>query len=167
MTVHFKNAYYDYNSSVLKDPMKEELKVFVPLYAKSLFENKKYASSISSVEIIGSSSPSFKGKYVNPRALASIDEKKAMTYNLDLSYRRAKSIFDFTFLSNDFAFAHKEEMIPLIKVSGTGYLQAINELVILPEPSQNKEKGFCGVYNCEVFQKVTLRFNLKDRVTQK
>ncbi len=167
VTVLFKHAYYDYNSAVLKDSMKEELKAFIPLYAKSLFENKKYAGAISSVEIIGSSSPSFKGKYVNPRALASVDERKAMTYNLDLSYRRAKSIFDFTFLTHDLAFDHKNEMIPLIKVTGTGYLQAMDDLVQLPEASQQKQKGFCGIYNCEVFQKVTLRFNLKDKVTQK
>jgi myosin heavy subunit len=167
VTVLFKHAYYDYNSAVLKESMKEELKAFIPLYAKSLFENKKYAGAISSVEIIGSSSPSFKGKYVNPRALASVDERKAMTYNLDLSYRRAKSIFDFTFLTQDLAFDHKDEMIPLIKVTGTGYLQAMDDLVQLPADTQKKDKGFCGIYNCEVFQKVTLRFNLKDKVTQK
>ena len=167
VTVMFKHAYYDYNSSVLKETMKEELKSFIPLYAKALFENAKYASSISTVEIIGSSSPSFKGKYVNPRAMASVEERKAMTYNLDLSYRRAKSIFDFTFLSHDLAFEHKDEMIPLIKVAGTGYLQAMDELVALPVEKQDKNKGFCGMYNCEVFQKVTLRFNLKDKVTQK
>ncbi len=167
VTVHFKNAYYDYNSSVLKDAMKEELKVFIPLYAKSLFENKKYASSISSVEIIGSASPSFKGKYVNPRSMASADEKQAMNYNMDLSYRRAKGIFEYTFLTNELAFDHKDEILHLIKVSGTGYLQAMDELVSLPEASQDQKKGFCGTYNCEVFQKVTLRFNLKDKVANK
>ena len=167
VTVHFKNAYYDYNSSVLKDAMKEELKVFIPLYAKSLFENKKHASSISSVEIIGSASPSFKGKYVNPRSMASIDEKQAMNYNMDLSYRRANGIFEYTFLTNDLAFAHKDEILSLVKGSGTGYLQAMDELVSLPEAAQDQKKGFCGQYNCEVFQKVTLRFNLKDKVSQK
>jgi myosin heavy subunit len=167
VTVHFKNAYYDYNSSILKDAMKEELKVFIPLYAKSLFENKKYASSISSVEIIGSASPSFKGKYVNPRSMASADEKQAMNYNMDLSYRRAKGIFEYTFLTNDMAFQHKDEILHLIKVSGTGYLQAMDELVSLPESAQDQKKGFCGTYNCEVFQKVTLRFNLKDKVAHK
>lgn len=167
VTVHFKNAYYDYNSSVLKEAMKEELKVFIPLYAKSLFENKKYASSISSVEIIGSASPSFKGKYVNPRSMASADEKQAMNYNMDLSYRRAKGIFEYTFLTNELAFEHKDEILHLIKVSGTGYLQAMDELVSLPEASQDQKKGFCGTYNCEVFQKVTLRFNLKDKVANK
>ncbi len=167
VTVRFTNAYFEYNSSELKDVMKKELESFIPIYASSLFENKKYASSISSVEIVGSASPSFKGKYVNPRAIASEDEKNAMNYNLDLSYRRAKKIFEHTFLSRKFDFEHKSEMIPLIKVTGTGYLQAMEELKEYPADKQDKAKGFCGQYDCHEFQKVTLRFNLKDKVSQK
>ncbi len=167
VTVRFTNAYFEYNSSVLKEEMKKELESFIPIYAKSLFENKKFAASISSVEIVGSSSPSFKGQYVNPRALASEDEKNAMNYNLDLSYRRAKKIFEHAFLSKKFDYDHKGEMIPLIKISGTGYLQAIDDLSELPVEKQDKKKGFCGQYDCQAFQKVTLRFNLKDKVSQK
>ncbi len=167
VTVRFTNAYFDYNSSELKDVMKKELETFIPIYASSLFENKKHKDSISSVEIVGSASPSFKGKYVNPRAIASEDEKNAMNYNLDLSYRRAKKIFEHTFLSRKFDFEHKSEMIPLIKVTGTGYLQAMEELKEYPADKQDKSKGFCGQYDCHEFQKVTLRFNLKDKVSQK
>ncbi len=167
VTVRFTNAYFEYNSSVLKEEMKKELESFIPIYAQSLFENKKFAASISSVEIVGSASPSFKGHYVNPRAMASDDEKNAMNYNLDLSYRRAKKIFEHAFLSKSFDYDHKGEMIPLIKVTGTGYLQAMEELTELPPEKQDKKKGFCGQYDCQAFQKVTLRFNLKDKVSQK
>lgn len=167
VTVRFTNAYFEYNSSVLKEEMKKELESFIPIYAQSLFENKKFAASISSVEIVGSASPSFKGQYVNPRALASEEEKNAMNYNLDLSYRRAKKIFEHAFLSKSFDYDHKGEMIPLIKVTGTGYLQAMDELTELPVDKQDKKKGFCGQFDCQAFQKVTLRFNLKDKVSQK
>lgn len=163
VTVKFTNAYFDYNSSTLKDEMKKEIEAFIPIYAASLFENKKFASSITSVEIVGSASPSYNGKYINPRAVASVDEQNAMNYNLDLSYRRAKKIFEHTFFSKNFKFAHKEEMMPIVKVTGTGYLQALEELKELPAPEQNKENGFCGTYNCQAYQKVTLKFNLKDQ----
>lgn len=166
VTVKFTNAYFDYNSSTLKDEMKKEIEAFIPIYAASLFENKRFASSISSVEIVGSASPSYNGKYINPRAVASVDEQNAMNYNLDLSYRRAKKIFEHTFFSKNFKFAHKEEMMPIVKVTGTGYLQALEELKELPSPEQNKEKGFCGTYNCQAYQKVTLKFNLKDQHTR-
>ena len=163
VTVKFTNAYFDYNSSTLKEEMKKEIEAFIPIYAASLFENKKYASSISSVEIVGSASPSYNGKYINPRAVASIDEQNAMNYNLDLSYRRAKKIFEHTFLTRNFKFAHKEELMPIVKVTGTGYLQAVEELNELPATEQDKNKGFCGQYNCQAYQKVTLKFNLKDK----
>ncbi|MFZ4715470.1 MAG: hypothetical protein ACOYL6_17225 [Bacteriovoracaceae bacterium] len=163
VTVHFKNGYFEYNSSMLKEAMKEEIKVIFPLYAKTLFENKKFAGAISSVEIVGSSSPSFKGKYVDPRKMASVDEQKAMTYNLDLSYRRAKGIFEYSFLGNELDFEHKKEMVHLVKVSGTGYLQAMDDLVQLEKSAQNEKQGFCGIYNCDVYQKVTLRFTLKEK----
>lgn len=166
VTVKFTNAYFDYNSSTLKDEMKKEIEAFIPIYAASLFENKRFASSISSVEIVGSASPSYNGKYINPRAVASVDEQNAMNYNLDLSYRRAKKIFEHTFFSKNFKFAHKEEMMPIVKVTGTGYLQALEELKELPSLEQNKEKGFCGTYNCQAYQKVTLKFNLKDQHTR-
>lgn len=166
VTVRFTNAYFDYNSSSLKDEMKKELESFIPIYAKSLFENKKFASAISSIEIVGSASPSYNGRYINPRAIASEEERKAVNYNLDLSYRRAKNIFEHTFFSKNFKFEHREEMMPVVKVVGTGYLQALDELKELPNVSQVKEKGFCGVYNCQTYQKVTLKFNLKDKNVQ-
>lgn len=163
VTVKFTNAYFDYNSSTLKEEMKKEIEAFIPIYAASLFENKKFAKSISSVEIVGSASPSYNGKYINPRAVASVDEQNAMNYNLDLSYRRAKKIFEHTFFSKSFKFAHREEMMPIVKVTGTGYLQALEELKELPGAQQDKSKGFCGQYNCQTYQKVTLKFNLKDQ----
>ena len=166
VTVKFANAYFDYNSSTLKDEMKKELESFIPIYAKSLFGNKRHADAISSIEIVGSASPSFNGKYINPRAVASEAEKSALNYNLDLSYRRAKKIFEHTFFAKDFKFQYREEMMPLVKVTGTGYLQALEDLKELPKEEQSKENGFCGQYNCQAYQKVTLKFNLKDKVAQ-
>jgi myosin heavy subunit len=163
VTVRFTNAYFDYNSSNLKDEMKRELETFIPIYAKSLFGNKRHAASIASIEIVGSASPSFKGQYINPRSIASVQDKAALNYNLDLSYRRAKKIFEHTFFTEAFKFDHKEEMMPMVKVTGTGYLQALEELKELPTPQQDKAKGFCGVYDCQAYQKVTLKFNLKEK----
>jgi hypothetical protein len=163
--VNFKSVYFDYNSSVLKTGMRDELKGFIPLYAKGLFENQRFANAIASIEIIGSSSPSFKGKYVDPRSIASEVDQKAVNYNLDLSYRRARGIFDFMFFTKNFNFEHKNSMLPLVKVSGTGYLSALEELKELPKDSRNEKLGFCGVYDCLVYQKVTLRFSLKDKVS--
>ena len=57
--------------------MKAILEKAMPAYSKSLLGNEKVSSKISSVEIIGFASPTYKGKYVDPKNLDE-DARKAV-----------------------------------------------------------------------------------------
>ncbi|WPU65716.1 hypothetical protein [Peredibacter starrii] len=159
VTIQFGDEYFDTGRADLKPNMKEVLKKFVPTYSKSLLEDEKVAKEISSVEIVGFSSPTYKGKYVDPQSLADGD-RAAVSYNLDLSYNRAKSIFNYMFDKKSMTYQHQKDMLPLVKVTGRSFLA---------EGVQGRDiasgldmKDYCAKYNCEKSQKVIIRFNLKD-----
>jgi myosin heavy subunit len=96
VVVSFGKDYFDSGSSNLKPTMADVLKKFIPKYSESLFKDPKIASKITSVDIIGFASPTYKGKYIDPQSLDSEDQNAAK-YNLDLSYNRARAIFDYMF----------------------------------------------------------------------
>lgn len=159
VTIQFGDEYFDTGRADLKPNMKDVLKKFVPTYSKSLLEDEKVAKEISSVEIVGFSSPTYKGKYVDPQSLADAD-RAAVSYNLDLSYNRAKSIFNYMFDKKSMTYQHQKDMLPLVKVTGRSFLA---------EGVQGRDiasgldmKDYCAKYNCEKSQKVIIRFNLKD-----
>ncbi len=139
--------------------MKELLRKFVPTYSKALLEDEKVAKEISSVEIVGFSSPTYKGRYVDPQSLSDAD-KTAVAYNLDLSYNRAKSIFTYMFNKNEMVYQHQKDMLPLVKVTGRSFLA--EEVKGRDIASGLDHKDYCAKYNCEKSQKVIIRFNLKD-----
>src|SRR5205823_5992059 len=104
-----------------KPGMKKILSKAMPSYSEALLKDKRFANEISSVEIIGFASPTYKGKYVDPTSLTD-DDKAAVTYNLDLSYNRAKSIFSYVFDQRSMRFRYQKQLLPLVKVSGRSYL---------------------------------------------
>ena len=81
----FGQSYFDKGSAKLKAEMKVVIEKAIPVYAKSLLGNAKTAEKISSVEIIGFASPTYKGRYVDPKSLNKQDQE-ALKYNMDLSY---------------------------------------------------------------------------------
>lgn len=159
VTVHFRNEYFETGSSSLKTGMKSILEKMIPVYAKSLFEDDKVVKKIASVEVIGFASPTYKGKYVDPDSLTGAD-RKAVNFNMDLSYQRAKSIFEYTFDTRKMSFSHQKQLLPLVKVSGRSYLAT--------ERLQNRTTAnipdgqYCQIYDCKKSQRVIIRFNLKD-----
>lgn len=159
VTLSFPDDYFEAGKASLTSGMEGRLQKFVPAYTKSLFNDPKTANKISNVEIIGFASPTYKGKYVNPTSLKQSD-KEAVDYNLRLSFSRANSIFKFIFDKNRLQYNHQEQLLPLVKVVGRGYL---------PEGKAGSdirdgmpEKEFCQKFNCKKAQKVVLKFNLKD-----
>lgn len=157
--IDFGGYYFDTNKSNLKVEMKSALQKFIPTYAKSLFEDANVAKEIQNVEIIGFSSPTYKGKYVDPQ---SMDEKDrtAVSYNLDLSYQRSKSIFGYIFDKKNMLFEHQRTLLPMVKVTGRSFLA--EEVKGRDIASGINQRDFCAKYNCEKSQKVIIRFNLKD-----
>lgn len=159
VTINFGEDYFDTGKSDLKESMRETLMKFVPAYSKSLLEDEKVAKEISNIEIIGFSSPTYKGKYVDPSSLRE-EDRAAVSYNLDLSYNRAKSIFSYIFDEKEMQYQYQKDLLPLVKVTGRSFLA---------EGVQGRDvasglsvREYCQKYECDKSQKVIIKFNLKD-----
>lgn len=154
----FGKEYFNTGKSDLKPGMVKILQKFIPVYSKSLFEDKKTAEKLSSVEIVGFASPTFRGKYVDPNSLAS-KNKAAINYNLDLSYYRARSIFSHIFDTDKMTYSHQKDLLPLVKVTGRSFLAEKNPGRSVA--SGTSRKDFCTVYDCKKAQRVIIRFELE------
>lgn len=152
--IDFGQAYFDNDSSKLKEEMKSILEKAVPVYSKSLFGNPKVAKKISNVEIVGFASPTYRGKFIDPSSTKKSD-KEALKYNMDLSYRRAKSIFNHILDENHMNFEYQQELVPMLKVSGRSFLEVM-------KVNRNVASGedFCKVNDCKKSQRVIIRFSM-------
>lgn len=154
--IDFGSQYFDSGKADLKTGMVEVLKKAFPIYSSSLMENPKVKMKVNSVEIVGFASPTYKGKLVDPNMLKSGD-RQAVDYNLDLSYARARSIFQYLFDPNKMTFKHQREILPLVKVTGRSFLsEAKNMRNIANTPTTTNE--FCEKYDCKKAQRVIIKF---------
>lgn len=155
----FGNTFFDKGKAHLKVNMVNKLEEFIPIYTKSLFDDKMIAKNIKSIDIVGFSSPTYRGKVISPTSLDPRD-RKAIKFNLDLSYKRARSIFEHIFDTERFNFKHQKKMIPLVKVSGRSFFTGNgtrNKIV-----GGMSRKVFCKKYNCQKERKVIIKFDLHD-----
>ncbi len=157
LTISFGDEYFDTGSATLKPGMVAVVRKMMPVYAKSLFENAEIARKLDTVEIVGFASPTFQGRVVDPQSMAAAD-RAAVNYNMDLSYRRAKSIFDFAFDQRKIAFDKQKNLLPLVKVSGRSYLTADRA----PASGGGADSDYCANNNCQKHQIVVIRFTLKE-----
>lgn len=157
VTIDFGDNYFDTGRSDMKPEMAAVLRKAMPIYSKSLMENKKISSRISAVEIVGFASPTYRGRYVDPNSMDA-EDKKAVEFNLDLSYQRAKSIFQYAFDPKHISFEHQKQLRPLVKVSGKSFFEAakINREVA----SSVTAKDFCKQFDCKKSQRVLIRFSI-------
>ncbi|NUM58787.1 MAG: microtubule-binding protein [Bdellovibrionaceae bacterium] len=149
----FGDSYFETGSSKLNGDMKAILEKAMPVYAKSLFGNNKVKDKISAVEIVGFASPTYKGKYVDPNSSARKD-KQALKYNMDLSYQRAKSIFNHIIDDKSMEFDHQKDMFPVMKVSGRSFLE------VMKVKNVPQGKDFCSINDCKKSQRVIIRFGM-------
>jgi myosin heavy subunit len=157
VTINFQNEYFDTGSANLKGGMLQILKKFMPEYAKSLFQDPKIASRIANVEIVGFASPTYKGKYVDPSSLSQ-EDRAAVNFNMDLSYQRAKSIFEPMFDTRLMQFQHQSQLLPLVKVTGRSFLATER----IPGRTPSSGGDYCQNFDCKKSQRVIIKFNLKD-----
>lgn len=155
----FGDEYFDTGAANLKPKMRAILEKAMPAYSASLFDNQKIADKIQSVEIVGFASPTYKGKFVDPQSLDRSD-REAINYNLDLSYNRARSIFNYVFDKDKIEFKHQKKLIPLVKVTGRSFLA--NEKDRNPANGDTSAEGFCKKNDCAKLQRVIIKFTLKD-----
>ena len=159
VTIDFGEEYFDTGSSVLKPKMRLTLDKFIPIYARSLFNDPKVAEKIANVEIIGFASSTYKGKYVNPKSVKPAD-KEAIDYNLKLSFGRANAIFKHVLNKSTLSEKEQQKLFPIMKVVGRGYLPEGRGLAEIPDNLSEQE--FCKRYNCQKAQRVVVKFNMKD-----
>lgn len=158
--LNFNGQYFESGSSQLKPGMRKLLEQAMPAYSASLLGDPKVAEKIQSVEIVGFASPTYKGKFVDPTSLEPSD-RQAVNYNLDLSYGRARSIFNHVFDKNKMAFKHQQQLLPLVKVTGRSFLATDKQR----EPAAGGNatgESFCRQNDCAKLQRVIIKFNLKD-----
>jgi myosin heavy subunit len=155
--IDFGDHYFDSGRADLKSGMVDVLKKAFPIYAASLMENPKLREKVENVEIIGFASPTYKGKLVDPNTLDPAN-RKAVDFNLDLSYARARSIFQYLFDSQKMAFKHQKDLLPLVKVSGRSFLaESKNMRNVASQPGGK----FCEQYDCKKAQRVIIKFGVK------
>ncbi|WP_347356555.1 microtubule-binding protein [Bdellovibrio sp.] len=158
VVLDFGQAYFDSDSDRLKHEMKGVLEKAMPIYSRSLFGNPKVSDKISAVEIIGFASPTYQGRYVDPQS-AKPEDKAALKYNMDLSYRRANSIFSYMLDEGNMRFEHQRELLSLMKVSGRSFL----EVMKVQNRNVASAAEFCRQNDCKKAQRVIIRFNMDQK----
>jgi outer membrane protein OmpA-like peptidoglycan-associated protein len=158
VVLDFGQAYFDSDSDHLKNEMKNVLEKAMPIYSKSLFGNPKLSDKITAVEIIGFASPTYQGRFIDPKSTDPKD-KQAIKYNMDLSYRRANAIFGYVLDDDNMKFQHQKELVSLMKVSGRSFLET------LPAANRNVANAteFCKKNDCKKAQRVIIRFNVDQK----
>ena len=155
----FGKDYFDTDSFKLKSGMKRTIRKAIPVYAQSLFATESDVAKISAIEIIGFASPTYGGELVDPVGL-SAENRTAINYNLDLSYERARSIFDYAFDPKKIEFDHQDTMLSLIKVTGRSFF---TEKIDLESSSNLSKEEFCKQNNCSKSQRVIIKFGLSEK----
>jgi len=150
----FGESYFESNSANLTSDMRSVLQKAMPVYSKSLFGNENVADQISAVEIIGFASPTYKGKVIDPNSNRPLD-REGLKYNMDLSYKRAKSIFNYILDNGEMNFEYRDTLVPNLKVSGRSFLDLMKQ-----DRSIASVDDYCKKNDCKKSQRVIIRFSM-------
>lgn len=159
VTLDFGDHYFDTGRADIKKEMAQILKKAMPIYSKSLMENKKVAGKINSIEIVGFASPTYQGRVIDPKSM-SPDDRKAAEYNMDLSYQRARSIYSFVFDQSQMNFKHQKDVRPMVKVSGKSFFDDKKVSRNIASTDFKSVAEFCKKYDCKKSQRVLIKFNV-------
>ena len=157
VVLDFGQAYFEVNSANLKNEMRDVLEKAMPVYSKALFGNPKTANMINAVEVIGFASPTYQGRVVDPYSNKPQD-LEAIKYNMDLSYRRARSIFNYILDEKAMNFTHREQLVPSLKVAGRSFLDLMKQ-----DRSIASAEEYCKKHDCKKSQRVIIRFNVDNK----
>ena len=153
--LHFQESYFARGSHRLSEDMKEFLRVMIPKYAQAIYGNEDAASHVESLKISGMASPIYKGKYIDIHD-KSPETERARQYNMALSNKRAKALYDFIFdekQMGDYEFRSRLEAD--MSIAALGFQNATpvqSELVGKPAK--------CIEYDCKQEQATVLQFRL-------
>jgi GAF domain-containing protein len=153
--INFQESYYVRGSAELSDSMKDLLRVMIPKYAKSIFENSDAAKQVESLKISGMTSPIFRGRYFDIND-TSPEGEEAYEYNMKLSNDRALAMYNFIFDSDEMGdYEYRAQLKADLGISALGYQNAT------PVPSDLVgERATCLEYDCKKEQASIFEFRL-------
>ena len=161
VSLNFLSVYFDLGQHKLKEQMELDLQKFMPSYAQAIYADPRNANAIDHIEVIGFASPTFDKKYIDPSELK-VQNLDAVSFNLDLSYKRAKSIFKYIFNPQKLSYKHQNDIFKITKVSGRSFLEgtAAND-GRTPASGELSREDYCAKFDCKKQQKVVIKFHLK------
>ncbi|NCF36665.1 MAG: hypothetical protein GWP56_09800 [Gammaproteobacteria bacterium] len=153
--INFQESYFVRGSAELSDSMKDLLRVMIPKYAKSIYENEGAAKQVESLKISGLTSPIFRGKYFDIND-TSPEGEEAREYNLKLSNDRALAMYNFIFDEAEMGdYEFRAQLKADLGIEALGYRTAT------PVPDHLVgEKAICIEYDCKKEQASILEFRL-------
>lgn len=153
--INFQESYFLRGSSELSGSMKDLLKVMIPKYAKSIYENSSAAKQVESLKISGMTSPIFRGRYFDINDTTEEGEE-AYEYNMKLSNDRALAMYNFIFDSEEMGdYDYRARLKADLGISALGYQNAA------PVPKELVgQRASCLEYDCKKEQASIFEFRL-------
>ena len=153
--INFQESYFVRGSAELSDSMKDLLRVMIPKYAKSIYENEGAAKQVESLKISGLTSPIFRGKYFDIND-TSPEGEEAREYNLKLSNDRALAMYNFIFDEAEMGdYRYRAQLKADLGIEALGYRTATPVPIHLVG-----KKAVCLEYDCKKEQASILEFKL-------
>jgi hypothetical protein len=153
--LHFQESYFVRGSHRLSADMKSFLRIMIPKYAKSIYQNTDAAEHVESLKISGMTSPVYQGVYIDidgtsPRA------EKAREYNMGLSNKRAIAMYKFIFDEDEMGdYKYRSRLKADMGIAALGFRTAT------PVPAELVgKKADCIEYDCKQEQAAVLQFRL-------
>jgi flagellar motor protein MotB len=153
--LNFQESYFERGSHVLSEEMKNFLRIMIPKYAKSIYENQNAAQLVESLKISGMTSPVYMGRYIDINDTSPRSER-ARQYNMDLSNRRAVAMYNFIFDEVEMGnYRYRTQLKKDMGISALGYQNAQPVGADLVGKDAD-----CILYNCTKEQATILQFQL-------
>jgi len=153
--LNFQHSYFVRGSSELSEDMKDFLRIMIPKYAKSIYENQGAAEHVQSLKISGMTSPVYMGRYIDINGTSPATEK-ARRYNMALSNKRAVALYNFIFDENEMSnYQYRHRLKADMGISALGFQNA------KPVPADLVGRtAECVRYDCKQEQATLLQFNV-------
>jgi hypothetical protein len=153
--LNFQESYFIRGSHELSEDMKDFLRIMIPKYAKSIYENEKASELVESLKISGMTSPIYMGKYIDIHDTSPRSER-ARQYNMQLSNKRALAMYNFIFDEAEMGnYRYRADLKKDMGIAALGFQNA--------QPVRQDlvgEMADCIEYNCQKEQATVLQFQL-------
>ena len=151
----FQNSYFVRDSHVLSEDMKDFLRVMIPKYARSIYENQGAAKQVESLKISGMTSPVHEGVYVDINDTSARTER-ARRYNMALSNKRALAMYNFIFDEDEMTdYQYRARLKKDMSIAALGFQNAQPvKAELIGKPAD------CLEYDCMKERATILQFQL-------